>query len=227
MSNTVNNVELTLPSKRVVRAALAEPADARAPGLILIHEWWGLNDEMREVAKKMAGHGYRALAVDLYEGEAASEPARAKELMSAMDPEKSRETLVAWAQWLRNAPSSNGKVGALGYCMGGAWALNTSLATPIDATVVYYGNVKKDAAALASLHGPVQGHFGKRDQAITVEMAQGFEAALKSAGKPGTIHIYDADHAFSRVGGPNFDAAAAALAEQRTLEFLSTHLLDK
>src|SRR5918996_4845044 len=141
---TMNPVEIEVPSGRTVRAEWARPRgdDEKAAGLVLIHEWWGLNDEMRAIAAEMAGRGYRALAVDLFEGQVAREVNQARELMSAVDPAKARETLVSWVDWFRNARDSNGKVATLGFCFGGAWSLNASLATPVDATVIYYGNVK-------------------------------------------------------------------------------------
>lgn len=218
------NVELHLPSGRTVGAALARAQADNAPGLLLIHEWWGLNDEMRAVASRMAGEGFLALAVDLYEGQATADPQRARELMTSMDPAKARETLIGWIGWLRKAPGASGKVGALGFCMGGAWALNASLATPVDATVIYYGSVQKSAEELRTLRGPVLGHFGREDQAITPQMAEGFRQAMDKAGKPHEIHFYEANHAFARVGGPNFKAEAATLAGQRTLAFLREHL---
>jgi len=217
-------IELKLPSGRNVRAALARPAAAKAPGLLLIHEWWGLNDEMREVAARMADAGFLALSVDLFEGEVASEPDRARALMTGLDAAKAKETMVGWAGWMRRDAGCNGKLGALGFCMGGGWALNTALATPLEAAVIFYGNCAKTAADLAPLKGPVQGHFGRLDQGIPLAMAEGFREALKAAGKPGEIHIYEANHAFARVGGPNFHQQSADLAWKRTLEFLRKNL---
>jgi len=219
-----NDIELKLASGRSVRAALARPAAAKAPGLLLIHEWWGLNDEMREVAARMADAGFLALSVDLFEGQAASEPNGARALMTGLDAAKATETMTGWAGWMRRDAGCSGKVGALGFCMGGGWALNTALATPLEAAVIFYGNCKKSAAELAALKCPVQGHFGRLDQGIPVEMAEGFREALKAAGKPGEIHIYEANHAFARIGGPNFHQASADLAWKRTLEFLKKNL---
>lgn len=149
---------------------------------------------------------------------------RARELIGGLDPQKATETAVAWVEWMRQTPEGNGKVGTVGYCLGGAWSLNTSLATPVDATVIYYGNVKKTAQELEALKGPVLGHFGKQDQAITLEMAEGFRDALVQSGKQGEVLFYDANHAFSRIGGPNYDPTSAGMAEQRTLAFLHQHL---
>lgn len=218
------DVEVRLPSGRTARAALARPRAQRAPGVILIHEWWGLNDEMRAAAERMADQGFLALAVDLYEGQVTGDPQRARELMSTMDGAKARETLVGWVEWLRQAQGSSGRIATLGFCMGGAWSLNASLATPVDATVIYYGGVQKSAQELAALRGPVLGHFGREDQAITPQMAEGFRQALDKAGKPHQIHFYEANHAFARVGGPNYKPEAAATAERRTLSFLREHL---
>ena len=219
-----NDIDLKLASGRNVRAALARPAAAKAPGLLLIHEWWGLNDEMRAVAARMADAGYLALSVDLFEGQVANEPDRARALMTGLDAAKAKETMVGWAGWMRRDAGCNGKVGALGFCMGGGWALNTALATPLEAAVIFYGNCAKTAADLAPLKGPVQGHFGRLDQGIPVAMAEGFREALKAAGKAGEIHIYEANHAFARVGGPNFHRDSADLAWKRTLEFLKKNL---
>ena len=224
MAEKTVDIELKLASGRSVRAALARPAASKAPGLMLIHEWWGLNDEMRAVAARMADAGFLALSVDLFEGEVAKDPDRARALMTGLNAAKATETMTGWTGWVRRDAGCNGKVGALGFCLGGGWALDTPLATPLEAAVIFYGNCKKSAAELAPLKGPVQGHFGRLDQGITVEMAEGFRAALKTAGKPGEIHIYEANHAFARVGGPNFHQHSADLAWQRTMEFLKKNL---
>ena len=224
MATKTSDIELKLTSGRSVRAALARPAAAKAPGLLLIHEWWGLNDEMREVAARMADAGYFALSVDLFEGKVANEAAHARELMTNLDAAKATETMTGWAGWMRGNPGCNGKVGALGFCMGGGWALNTALATPLEAAVIFYGNCRKTPAELAPLKGPVQGHFGRLDQGIPLEMAEGFREAMKAAGKPAEIHIYEANHAFARVGGPNYHQASADLAWQRSFEFLKRNL---
>ena len=224
MTSKTMDIELKLGSGRSVKAALARPAAAKAPGLLLIHEWWGLNDEMRGVAARMADAGFLALSVDLFEGAVASDPNRARELMTGLDAAKATETMTGWAGWMRRDAGCNGKVGALGFCMGGGWALNTALATPLEAAVIFYGNCNKSAAELAPLKGPVQGHFGRLDQGIPVAVAEGFRAALKTAGKPGEIHIYEANHAFARIGGPNFHAPSAELAWKRTFEFLQKNL---
>ncbi len=117
-----------------------------------------------------------------------------------------------------------GKVGTVGWCFGGGWSLNTALARPVDATVAYYGRVNKSAADLASLDGPVLGHFATRDNWINADMVGGFEAAMDDAGKIYTNHWYEADHAFANPTQPRYDAEDAALSWDRTLAFLAANL---
>ncbi|MCY4313121.1 MAG: dienelactone hydrolase family protein, partial [Gammaproteobacteria bacterium] len=115
--------------------------------------------------------------------------------------------------------------GTMGWCFGGGWSLNASLATPVDATVIYYGNVKKAAADLASLQGPVLGHFATRDGWINQDMVSGFEASMHGAGKPElAVHWYEADHAFANPTSARYDADDAALSRERTVEVFRQNL---
>ena len=145
--------------------------------------------------------------------------------MRALNPQRATDTLVAWVDWLRNHERSNGKVATLGWCFGGGWSLNASLATAVDATVIYYGNVAKSADELANLNSPVLGHFGTLDKNINQEMVSGFEASLKAAGKSDyEFHWYEADHAFANPSGARYDEEDAALAWSRTTAFLAAKL---
>ncbi|MFA7428809.1 MAG: dienelactone hydrolase family protein [Rhodospirillaceae bacterium] len=220
------DVSITTAAGRPVSAALALPdGAATGPGLILIHEWWGLNDQIRSVAHDLARNGYVALAVDLYGRPAVSTPEEAKALMSAVKPEEATDTLTSWTTWLRqHTRVAKNKVGVIGWCFGGAWSLNTSIATPMDATVIYYGRVDRPAEDLRRLSGPVQGHFANLDTFITPAMADGFEATLKDIGHPHEIYRYDADHAFANPSGDRFDQDDAQLAWQRTMAFLQKTL---
>lgn len=231
-ADQTETVTITTAGGREVSAALAVPASGQGPAMILIHEWWGLNDQIRSVALEFARNGYVALAVDLYGKPAVSTPEEAKALMGAVTPAEATDTLTSWATWLRQhaavtkKPASGtaggglGKVGVIGWCFGGAWSLNASVAAPMDATVIYYGRVDRPAEDLRRLVGPVQGHFANRDTFITPAMADGFEAALKEIGHPHEIYRYDADHAFANPSGNRFDQADAQLAWTRTMAFL-------
>jgi carboxymethylenebutenolidase len=218
----LETVTIATASGLSVQAALARPSASPAPAVLLIHEWWGLNDQIKTVAAALAEAGYLALAVDLYGGQVAATPDEAKALMSAVDPGAATDTLGSWIDWL--AAEASGRVATVGWCFGGGWSLEASLAHPVPATVVYYGNVARSAAELAPLQGPVLGHFASSDQWINQAMVDGFVAAMAEAGKEVEVHWYDADHAFANPTNARYDEADAALAWQRTLEFLARHL---
>lgn len=218
----MEKVSLALPGGQSAQAYLAVPEGVeKAPTVLLIHEWWGLNDQIKAVAAELAELGFIALAVDMYNGEYGSTREEAMALRKALDPELATQSLVGWIDWLKQHPKSNGKVATLGWCFGGGWSLNASLATPVDATVIYYGNVAKSAQELASLESPVLGHFGTLDNNINEEMVGGFEKAMMEAGKTDLeVHWYVADHAFANPTGSRYDEEDAALAWSRTVSFL-------
>ncbi|MFQ5783562.1 MAG: dienelactone hydrolase family protein [Alphaproteobacteria bacterium] len=221
---TLQTVSLTTPGGGTVRAALALPETQPAPAVLLVHEWWGLNDQIKSVAAEFARQGYIALAIDLYGGHVATTREAARSYAASVEPAEADETLAAWIDWLRKDPRTTGKLGTVGWCFGGGWSLNASLLRPVEATVVYYGRVNKTAAELAPLAGPVLGHFASRDRWINRAMVAGFEKAMKAAGKRYEVHWYEADHAFANPTGARYDAEDAALAWRRTLAFFRAHL---
>ena len=225
-ATTLEDVSLDLKSGAKVKAALALPAAEKAPTVILIHEWWGLNDQIKAVAAELASMGYVALAVDLYGGKVAASPDEAKALMGGLDAAVAKETMVGWVDFLKNHAKGNGKVATMGWCFGGGWSLNTSVATPVDATIIYYGRVTNPADELKALKGPVLGHFGKLDKNINQEMVSGFESEMEKAGKKDslTVHWYEADHAFANPTGARYDEANAKQAWERTTAFLKANL---
>lgn len=215
----------TKRGSRQVSGALAMPAGAGShPAVLLIHEWWGLNDQIRTMAAEFADQGYVALAADLYDGKVGTNRDENMQLMNAVDPDIATDTLVSWIEWLRAHQSGNGRVGTVGWCFGGAWSLNASLAAPVDATVIYYGSVVKTVEQIANLQSPVLGHFATRDKFIDHDMVCGFEAAMIEAGKTFTHYWYTADHAFANPTGASYDNEDAQLAWRRTLEFLARRL---
>ena len=226
-ADSLESVSINLADGTSVSASLARPEAEKAPAVILIHEWWGLNDQIKSVAADLARQGYLALAVDLYEGGVATDREGAMSLIKAVDQDQAVATLTGWVDWLRKHQNSTGKVATMGWCFGGGWSLNASIATPVDATVIFYGRVNRSADDLASLSGPVLGHFGTLDKNINADMVGGFEQAMKEAGKHDTltVHWYDADHAFANPTGSRYDAEDAALAWERTGEFLRAHLM--
>ena len=212
------------PSGKEISAGLAVPATTPAPAVLLIHEWWGLNDQIKAVAAELAADGFVALAVDLYDGKVATDPETAQSYMQAVDGAVATETLTTWIDWLKAEPRSTGKIGTIGWCFGGGWSLNASIAAPVAATVIYYGRVERPAADLASLAGPVLGHFADQDQWINRAMVGGFEAAMTQAGKSLETHWYSADHAFANPTSARYDQEDAQTSWRRTLAFLRANL---
>lgn len=230
VAGTLDTVSIKTAGGRTVNASLALPAATKAPALVLIHEWWGLNDHIKAVAAEYAKQGYVALAVDLYDGKVATpgDRAAARSYMqqTMRNPAQAVDTLTSWMKWLRNHKRGNGKLGTVGWCFGGGWSLGASIAAPVDATVIYYGVVNRSADDLKRLQGPVLGHFAERDRFINRPMVAGFTKNMKAAGKSDqlTVHWYDADHAFANPTGARYDKGAAKLSWERTMAFLKKSL---
>jgi len=198
------------------------------PAVIMIHEWWGLNDNIRAMAERLAAEGYIVLAVDLFGGESATSPEAARQLMMrAVENRESVSSNIEQAYGFVTKTAGAPRVGSLGWCFGGGWSLNTALLFPrdLDAAVIYYGQVTDDEERLAPLDVPILGLFGSEDRGIDVESVRRFDAALERLGKEHEIHIYEgAGHAFANPSGNNFNAGYAEDAWVRTLGFLGTHL---
>ncbi|MEM1042706.1 MAG: dienelactone hydrolase family protein [Bacteroidota bacterium] len=203
-------------------------AEEPLPGLIVIQEWWGLNDNIQTMAKRFADEGYVALAVDLYGGEIAEDAGDARRLMSAaMEREAMLTDNLRQAYDYLVTQEGVGEVGVIGWCFGGAWSLRTALAMPDDigATVIYYGRLITDRDRLAALDMPILGIFGAEDQGIPVESVREFETVLADLGKDAQIEVYEgAGHAFANPSGERYDAEAAEDAWARTLAFFDEHL---
>lgn len=205
----------------------ADMVDA-LPGLIVVHEWWGLNEGVRAMADRLAGEGYIVLAVDLFGGSTADSPGAARELMQKAleNPEAANANLRQAYSFLKDTAGAP-KIGSLGWCFGGAWSLNAALLLPgdLDAAVIYYGQVPADEARLAPLQAPVLGLFAEEDRGIPVQSVHAFAATLESLGKPHEIEIYPGvGHAFANPSGNSYDSDTAELAWRRALAFLANHL---
>jgi len=220
----LETVELKTSGGQTVSAALAMPAQTPAPAIMLVHEWWGLNDQIKAVGAELAQQGYVALAIDLYNGNVATTPDKARAYMGQVQPAQGIDAVTAWGGWLKQHAGATGKLGTVGWCFGGGWSLTASLVQPVDATVVYYGRVIDDAARLAALKGPVLGHYATEDQWINRDMVGAFEAAMQAAGRLYTSHWYEAQHAFANPTSARYDEADAKLAWQRTLAFFEANL---
>ena len=215
---------------RPVVGFLARPVRGAegAPGIIVIQEWWGLNDNIRAMARQLAGAGYNALAVDLYGGEVAEDRDRARALMSGtMEREAELEVNLHEAYRYLTDELGAPAVGTIGWCFGGGWSLRAALLLPdeIDATVIYYGRLVTDRDRLEPLHVPILGIFGAEDQGIPVDRVREFESTLQELGKDVSIHVYDgAGHAFANPSGTRYNSEAAEDAWSKTMAFFEEHL---
>jgi len=169
------------------------------PAIIVIHEWWGLNDWVKEQAQHFASEGYVALAVDLYRGQVGTTPDEAHILMRGLPDDRGLRDLEAAFAYLATRPDvESNKIGAIGWCMGGGWSIKLAEDQPkLAAFVVNYGSLPTDPAIIAKIKAPMLGNFGALDKGIPPDSVHAFEAAMKSAGKNADIKIYEgAGHAF-------------------------------
>jgi carboxymethylenebutenolidase len=183
-----------------VNGFLALPdGGGKHPAIVVIHEWWGLNDQVKEDAQKLAAQGYVALAVDLYRGKVATTPDVAHELMRGVPDDRGMRDIEAAFAYLAARPDVKpGKIGSVGWCMGGGWSIKLAMSEPkLAACAVNYGSLPTEATSIARIKAPVLGNFGADDRGITPDSVHAFDAAMKAAGKPVDVKIYDgAGHAF-------------------------------
>ena len=198
------------------------------PALLVLHEWWGLNDGIRAMADRLAAEGYIVLAVDLFGGESAISPSDARALMlSVVEDPKSANENIRQAYKFVNDIAEAPRIGSLGWCFGGGWSLNTAMLFPddLDATVIYYGQVTDDEELLRPINSPILGLFGAEDSGIPVDSVRAFEEALERLRKNYEIEIYPrARHAFANPTGRNYNPVVAEQAWEKTLAFLDLHL---
>ncbi|HET9951742.1 MAG TPA: dienelactone hydrolase family protein [Candidatus Eisenbacteria bacterium] len=217
-------------NKETLSGYLALPKGAGThPAVVVIHEWWGLNDWVKQQADSLAAHGYIAFAVDLYKGKVARDQETAHQYISGLAEDEALATVRRGADFLRSRDDVRAQaIGVIGWCMGGKYSIRLAAADPgIRACVMYYGTPITDAATIKGIQAAVLGNFGGDDKGPTAEQALAFEKALKAAGKKADFKIYPgAGHAFANInnpwGGYREDAAKDAWA--RTLAFLDQYL---
>ena len=220
---------VTFPANgRTAEGYLAKPPSGRGPGVIVIQEWWGLVDHIKDLTDRFAREGFVALAPDLYHGERTKSPDQAGKLLMALNIAETAKDLRGTATYLRSLRELQPKrVAAVGFCMGGQLALFGATAHPdvIDAAVDFYGIHPKVNPDVSKLSGPVLAHFGRRDKSVPEAAANALIERIEAAGKTVEAHFYDADHAFFNDTRPEvYDSKSAELAWQRTLEFLRSAL---
>jgi carboxymethylenebutenolidase len=220
------------PDAQSVDGYLAEPSAGRdAPGMTVIQEWWGLNDQIKGVADKLAAAGYRALVPDLYRGKVALQANEAEHLMKNLNfGDAAGQDVRGAVQYLKASGSS--KVGVTGFCMGGALTLLAAVNVPeLDAAVVWYGVPPLEYVDASKIKVPLLGHWAIHDTAFPITKVDELEQKLRQAGVKFEFHRYDAKHAFANetadsknLGFLKYEPAAAELAWRRTMDFLAKHL---
>jgi carboxymethylenebutenolidase len=209
-----------------VQAVLYSP-DGKGPfpGIVVIHEWWGLNDWVKEQAGKLADQGYVALAIDLYRGKVATTPEEAHEIMRGVPEDRAKRDLHAAVEFLK--AQSNVKldrIASIGWCMGGGYSLDVALQEPtLTAAVINYGHLASDPESIKSIHASILGLFGGQDRGIPADDVRKFEQALKRQGNKVEIMIYaDAGHGFENPNNKDgYRPDDAADAWKRTVSFLA------
>ena len=226
-------VSFQRPDGGNVQGYLAEPAGGAAggPSVVVIQEWWGLNDQIRGVADRLARAGYTALVPDLYRGQSTVEAEEAHHLMSGLNfGEAAAQDVRGAVQFLK---ARGGKVGVTGFCMGGALTvLSMTMVPEADAGVVWYGLPPLEFVDATKIQAPVMAHWAEQDAAFAIDSVDALEKKLAEAGVAYTGHRYLAYHAFANetAQGPRrfpftqYDAGWAQVAWDRTLRFFGRHL---
>ena len=225
-------IEYKRPDGQSVNGYLAEPAQAQnAPGVVVIQEWWGLDDEVKSVADRLAKAGYRALVPDLYRGKLALEAKEAEHLMGDLNfGDAAGQDIRGAVQYLKATGSS--KVAVTGFCMGGALTVLSACNVPeLDGTVVWYGYPPLEYVDAKAINKPMMAHWANHDDFFAISGVDQLDAKLNDAGVAHEFYRYDAKHAFANPksdsrGMPplQFNAEAAKLAWDRTIEFFKKHL---
>jgi carboxymethylenebutenolidase len=208
---------------------LARPAaEGDYPAVVMIHEWWGLNGNIRHMADILAGHGYVVFAVDLYDGRVASNASEAAALSGEVrnDPDGAVRKMSRATAGLRDLPYTTQQVASLGWCFGGGQSLQLSLSeADLNATVIYYGTLTTEAETLQRIDEPVLGIFGSEDQVVGIENVRAFDRTLTDLGVDHEVHVYEgAGHAFANPSGESFRPNATRDAWAKTLRFLDRSL---
>jgi carboxymethylenebutenolidase len=215
-------IEFARPDGGKTKGYLAT-AGQRRPGIVVIQEWWGLNDQICGVADRFARAGYNALAPDLYKGRLTTQPDEANHLMTGLDfADATHQDLRGAAQHLQ---AQSGKVAVMGYCMGGALTIAAAVHVPeFAAGVCFYGIPPKAFADPAEIRVPLQGHFANKDDWCTPAAVDDLETTLKAAGVRHEIYRYDAAHAFANERSAAYDVASANQAWERMAAFLGAQI---
>jgi carboxymethylenebutenolidase len=221
--------QLKFPSKAggQLGGALAEPAGtANVGSIVVVQEWHGVNDHIRALCDRFAKAGYLALAPDLYHGKVATNDGDASKMMGELQWPRAVGEIGDAVAYLRAHARSNGKIGIVGFCMGGALTFAaTRQLEGLACAVPFYGLPQVPASQFAGIKTPISAHFARKDDWAKASVAEQIRESVRSGGGQMDVFVYDAGHAFMREGDASkYDANASKLAWERTFEFLKKHL---
>ena len=229
--NNGNAVEIEISKVNYGPATgyLAQPKEpGNYPGIVMIHEWIGLNDYVKEIARQLASEGYVVLAVDLFEGKVAKNTTEARELSTKArnDIPVSVSNMKSAVEFLKKQDNvDDNKIASMGWCFGGGMSLQLALNEKLAATVIYYGSLETNTSKLSFIEWPVLGIFGEIDTSIPVESVKQFDVALDELGIENEIYIYpNVGHAFANPSGMNYAAEETKDAWKKTVDFLDRNL---
>lgn len=214
-------------SGAVVNGVLAEPSgSAKAPSVVLIQEWWGINAHIESLAERLAKEGFLVVAPDLYHGKIAKDATEAGKLMTELDTLAAMKDIGGAVTFLKEHARGNGKVGVMGFCMGGALSFASACHVEgLSAVVPFYGTPPAEKVDYKKVTAPILAHFAKNDDWATVAKAEAIKSELDALGKYMQLEVYDAGHAFVNDTRPEaYDEKSAKLAWQRSVDFLKKHL---
>jgi len=221
-----NEIAIPSGSEQIV-GYLAKPQGAGPfPALVAIHEWWGLNDQIRDTVENMARQGYLVVAVDLYRGKQTDNSEHAHELMRGLPEDRAMRDLVATVDYLKTRPDVKAdRIGSVGWCMGGGFSAKMAVAIPdLAVCAIYYGSLPTEPENLKAIHAPVIGFFGDQDEGIPEASVLAFEKAMRELGKTAQVHMYRAGHAFANPDNKNYKPDLADDASNKLSEFLAKYL---
>lgn len=208
-----------------VNGFYAKPSSAgNYPGVVMIHEWWGLNDHIKDMARQLASQGYHVLAVDLYDGKIAVTPQDARKYTTSLNKTRAVQNMKSAVSYLKSQGAT--KMASLGWCFGGGQSLQLALSgESLDATVIYYGTLETDTKKLSTIKQPVLGIFGDKDQSIPASSVKQFGTALTQNGTMNEIYLYPGvGHAFANPSGDNYAPTETKDAWEKTTSFLAKYL---
>jgi carboxymethylenebutenolidase len=211
-----------------VNGAIAEPrGTGKAPAVVLVQEYWGVNAHVKDLVDRLAAEGFLVVAPDLYHGKIAKDSAEAGQLMTALDTLEAMKEIGATVAFLKEHARGNGKVGVIGFCLGGALTFAAACHVEgLSAAVPFYGVPPADKVDYAKVTAPVLAHFANVDPWASVDKGEAIKTQIDAAGKTTMqLEVYDAGHAFVNDTRPEaYDEKSAKLAWQRTVDFLKKHL---